>query len=481
MTNPAKNHKANLDAALLGLSLDRAGEVPLHAQLTEALRGLILDGRAPSGTALPASRALAQDLGVSRVTTLAAYDQLLAEGYLEARRGAGTWVAPDLPPRPDSPAQAVGPEPAGPQPVPVFHPGLPDLAAFPHAQWARHLDAAWRHPDPALLDLPDPLGWPPLRAAIAAHLSAWRGLDAAPGQIVITSGASEALDLLARLLPTDSAVHVEAPCYGPVLDRLRAAGHVPVPLPTDADGLDTARLGRAAAAITTPSRNYPQGMTLPLARRLALLDWAAQGDRLVIEDDYDSEFRFEGTPLPALAALAPDRVAYVGSFSKLLTPSLRLGYIVLPPARVAALTALIRQAGPQASLLPQPALARFMERGDFATHLRRMRRLYGQRRRQLMAALASALPGIVIPRDIASGMHLVCDLGLGTPPDREVAAMARAAGLGLRALSTYPEAPATLSGLVLGFAAFPEAALDAGVARLASLLSQRVGTGASPR
>ena len=473
MTNYAENNKANLQAALLALSLDRTGQVPMHAQLAEALRDLIRRGVAPSGAALPASRALAKDLGISRVTTLGAYDQLVAEGYLDTRQGAGTFVAADLPPMEtsDTPPDPVTP-PIGVQPLVPFHPGLPDTAHFPHAVWAKHLETAWRRPDPDLLAQPDPLGWPPLRAAIADHLNAWRGLSCSAGQVVITSGSVEAFSLLSRLMPEGETVLTEAPCYGPMLQAFRGRGLECRSIPVDAHGLQTDALPAARAVALTPSRNYPLGMTLPLSRRLALLDWAKAQDALVIEDDYDSEFRFSGPPLPALASLSADRVIYVGSFSKLMMPAIRLAYLVVPDRLVAAVTALLQPLGSQASVIPQPALARFMEAGEFATHLRRMRRIYGQRREVLLQALTDHLPDHLIPQDVASGMHLVCDLGpaLRGRRDTEVVGIGQSAGLTLRALSRYPEAPEGLQGVVMGYAAFDDAALIDGVRLLAVAL-----------
>ncbi|RVV98851.1 PLP-dependent aminotransferase family protein [Mesobaculum littorinae] len=505
MTSSDKSDRANFEAALLALGLDRAGAVGLQAQLGAALRGMILSGAARPGQRLPASRTLARDLGLSRATTLGVYDQLLAEGYVETRQGAGTFVAADLPPRPalatDAPPAArvsrgadagrasggtagsapaitdvrpAEPMPADGRPRP-FDPGLPDMARFPHRHWARQLEHAWRDPEPALLGRADPLGWLALRAAIAAHLGAWRGMHCRAAQVFVTSGSGEAFDLLARLLPPAARVHVEAPCYGPMRDTLEAAGHLCAPLAVDDEGLDPAGLSsRAAAVVVTPSRQYPLGMTMPLGRRLALLDWAAEGDRLVIEDDYDSEFRFAGAPLPAMASLEPGRVVYVGSFSKLLSPTLRLGYVVLPAALVDHAAKIRAQHPGSASLVAQPALARFMETGDFAIHLRRMRRLYGQRQRHLLQLLRSRLDGWLVPQDAGSGMHLVCRPGerLDGRSDRDIAAAAQEAGIDCRALSSYPLAPEGLNGLVLGFSAFDEAQLTRGVEILTQVLTE---------
>jgi len=474
MTSLENSERTNLQAALLALSLDRAGAEPLHAQLTEALRRLILIGRAAPGARLPASRQLAQDLSVSRQTALTALDQLIAEGYLEARPGAGTFVARDLPHlAPPTAPEPAGPAPEGPRPFRPFEPGIPDMTLFPHAAWARHLDRAWRRPDPALLDRPDPLGWPPLRAAIAAHLAAWRGIACAAGQVVITSGAVETFELLARAaFRPGEAVLTEEPGYAPMRRALLRAGLETRPMPVDHDGAILPAASTARGAIVTPSRHHPTGATMPLPRRLALLDWAQRSQAWVIEDDYDSEFRYTGAPLPALASLAAERVIYVGSFSKLLSPALRLGYFVVPPTLLAPVRAALAETGPRASLVPQPALARFMGSGEFATHLRRMRRLYGQRQTVLRTALARHLPDHLTASPDPSGMHLLCGIGpaLHGIRDTEIAARAAGAGVSLRALSAYWPEDGGPQGLILGYAGFAPEALEGAVERLARAL-----------
>ncbi|MFV1878754.1 PLP-dependent aminotransferase family protein [Nioella sp.] len=464
--------QTNIDAALLAISLDRTAPDPLHMQLTEALRRLILSGHAKPGARLPASRQLAQDLSVSRQTTLTALDQLVAEGYLETKQGAGCFVAKDLPHlAPPDPTPLPRPEPS--QPYRPFHPGIPDMTLLPHATWARHLDRAWRHPHPDLLSAPNPLGWPALRAAIAAHLKAWRGIDCTPGQVVITSGATETFELLSRsLMQTGDRVLIEQPGFAPMRAALTRSGLSLISMGLDAGGAVLPETAAARAAIVTPSRHYPLGMTMPLPRRLALLDWASRSDAWIIEDDYDSEFRYTGTPLPALMSLGSGQTIYVGSFSKLISPALRLAYMVLPPALVEPIRRALVQTGPRASLIPQPALAAFMESGAFATHLRRMRRVYGDRQQVLLAALSRHLPDHLRADPDPSGMHLVCRLGpaISTMRDSDIAARATQAGLTLRALSAYwPERDGP-QGLVLGYAGFPPDQLEDAVLRLARLL-----------
>ncbi|MGI3183937.1 PLP-dependent aminotransferase family protein [Nioella aestuarii] len=467
--------QTNLNAALLAISLDRSAPEPLHLQLTEALRHLILSGQALPGARLPASRQLAKDLSVSRQTALTALDQLVAEGYLDTRQGAGCFVASDLP-HLAPPAPSLTPPPEPPVAYRPFQPGIPDMTLLPHATWARHLDRAWRHPNPDLLAMPNPLGWPALRAAIAAHLMAWRGIDCAPGQVVITSGATETFELLAQaLLQTGDKVLVEQPGFAPMRAALLRAGLVPVSMDLDEDGAQLAVESNARAVVLTPSRHYPLGMTMPLPRRLAFLEWAARTSAWIIEDDYDSEFRYTGTPLPALMSLGTGQTIYVGSFSKLISPALRLAYMVLPPSLVEPIRQALAETGPRASLVPQPALAAFMDSGAFATHLRRMRRVYADRQKALLRSLSRHLPeDALIAEPDPSGMHLVCRLGpaLATIRDTDISERAAKAGLTVRALSAYWPDGVGPTGLVLGYAAFSAEQLDGAVQRLAAVLHE---------
>jgi GntR family transcriptional regulator/MocR family aminotransferase len=469
---------SNFEAALFALSLDRHAPTPLHEQLEEALRDLILSGQATPGARLPASRVMAAELSVSRITVLTAVDQLIAEGYLETRRGAGTYVAadlPDMPPVEAAQSPALTPPPRAE--VLPLRPGLPDLDSFPHGDMARLLERVWRHASPALTGMPDPLGWMPLRAQIAAHLRAWRGIEARPEQVIITSGAVEGFELILRgILPAGGVGVVEDPVFQPMLEAFRSAGLTALAHPVDAEGLDplTAPIQGASVCIVTPSRQYPTGATLPLQRRLALLEWAQETGGWIVEDDYDGEFRYRGKPLPALASLdRQGRVFYMGSFSKLLSPSLRLGYVVCPETALPALTKEMQRTGARASVVPQPAVAAYMESGAFSTHLRRMRRTYAARQVFLQQAL-KGYEDWIIPQHADAGMHLCCQLGsrMAGWSDQEIANAAKTRGLGLKALSTYSQSVDAPQGLLLGFAGFDEEVLRGASQTLTQLLQE---------
>ncbi|WP_416898974.1 MAG: PLP-dependent aminotransferase family protein [Minwuia sp.] len=477
-------NKSTSQAAILSVALERNARQPLQAQLAQTLRDLVHGSRLRPGDRLPSSRGLAEELAVSRVTVTTAYDQLIAEGYLEGRRGSGVYVAADLPdlPAPDAPDSggAEAPDLALPEPDRPFQISVPDLREFPFRDWARLSDQIWRAPEPALLTRPDPLGWPPLRAAIAGHLRDWRGLDCKPGQIVITSGLAETLELIARaVLPPGGRVAVEEPGHGPLRTVLTRAGLEVAPVPVDEQGFDIDRAPPGtAAAVVTPSRQFPLGMILPLARRLRLLAWARETGGTILEDDFDGEYRYRGQPLPAVMSLDDgDRVLYVGSFSKVLFPALRLAFAVLPEPLAPQVEAVIRSAGPKASLMPQPVLARFIETGGFATHIRRMRRLYATRQKALTEAIARHAPDLFEAEAEPGGMHLVVRPGpalAGRMSDREAVRIAESAGIAARPLSAFFAGPPDREGFILGYAAFGEAELDAAVRCWAEALRRQL-------
>ncbi|MEM9472244.1 MAG: PLP-dependent aminotransferase family protein, partial [Pseudomonadota bacterium] len=476
----SKFSMSTTDAAIAAISLDRAGAAPLHVQLTSQLRDMILSGRIAPGGRLPGSRAFAGDLGVSRITVTTSMDQLVAEGFAEGRHGKGLFVAPHLPDTSlkitgyDEPFEIRPIEKGRPAPLP-FQPAAHDGRLFPHQEWAKLLEQAWRNPDIRTASGIDPSGHPALREAIAHHLHEWRGLRCQPTQVFVTAGGGDATQLLIRALGlAGHEVILEDPGYPLFASELSQQGVGVVPVAVDEDGLDPAAMPAARLAITTPSRHYPTGVTMPLARRLDLLAWSDRHHALILEDDFDSEYRYRGTPLPTLIGLADnERVLYMGSFSKVFTPQLRLGYLVVPEPLVAAFEQVLRERGPLASAVAQPALAQFMVSGRFATHIRRMRRVYSVRQQALVESVSRHLSGLLEVRAEAGGMHLTAKLSAALSArmsDTEVSQRATEAGLVLPALSSYSAASAGHQGLLMGYSGFDETELDSACATLAGLL-----------
>lgn len=464
------------EAALAGVSLERADREPLHRQLAGELKRLILTQAIAPGARLPSSRLYAEELGVSRATVVAAVDELIAEGYAEGRHGSGVFVAPDLPDHVLRAAEqtAAPPDHALPRPDDVrpFQPAAPELALFPHEIWAKLMLKTWRNPIRELLASPDPLGWAPLRLAIADHLRAFRGMRCAPEQVVITSGAGEALELLAQsILKRGDKVLIEEPGYVLIRRTFSELGLKTVPIPVDEGGLDIAKGPKdARAVVVTPARHYPLGMTMPLARRLALLDWAKSRKSWIIEDDYDSEYRYHGKPLPALMGVDEAGVVIsLGSFSKTMLPGLRIGYLVVPHALLADLSGVMRERGGRVSLFLQPVLADFMRLGHYAVHIRRMRRLYTRRQQALHEAVVRHAGDVLATAPEPAGMHLICSLKTGIS-DREASKRAAQVGLLAPALSDYFVGQPFRQGLVLGYAGFDEKVIDASVLKLARAL-----------
>lgn len=469
-------------AALLSVAVDPGLTRPGYLQLYDQVRELILSGRLGSGARLPASRVFAAELGLSRTTVVAAYDQLKSEGYIEQRRGDGSYVSHLLPEHLIAAAPAGGAEPtAAPlprtaRPQPFAH-AIPDLDGFPIATWSRLLQRSWQSLDPVHLERGDPFGYPPLRRAIARHLKDWRGIVADPADIIVTASSTESLRLtLDALLPRRATVVTEDPGYRDMRQAIADSGRAVRAVPVDDEGLSVASLldGEADAAVVTPSRQFPLGITMSLARRLALLAWAGDGHRWIVEDDFDSEYRYTGSPLDALSSLdRTGRVVYLGTFSKVLFRTLRISYLAIPPAARERFRAVLQRTPATASMVPQPALAALVESGGFATHLRRMRRLYGQRARALGVAVEQWAGDLLELQPIDSGMHAIAWLRpefAQRMDDDELAARASAAGVAVRPLGSFYLGTPPRRGLVLGFAGFDEAALADATHRLAAAL-----------
>jgi GntR family transcriptional regulator / MocR family aminotransferase len=486
-----------------GITLDPAGQLPMHRQLYRRLRAAILAGELSPGTRLPSTRSLATELGISRTTALTAYEQLRDEGYLDGKVGAGTTVAelsgpgpalaasthaapqaPQAPPRPALSARGATmagdrwrlrpPDWLGPG-LRAFPLGLPAVDAFPGQLWTRILARRARRSLDGLLGYQNPAGYRPLREAIAAYLSMARGVRCTPDQTLVVSGAQAGLDLAARLLldPGDP-VWVEDPGYYGARGALVGAGARLIPIPVDTDGLDVAagqrREPAARLAYVTPSHQFPVGVTMSLPRRLALLAWANQAGAFVLEDDYESEYRYVGRPLPALQGLdEAGRIIYVGSFSKVLFPSLRIGYLVVPDGLVDAFTAAHRLSQIHVPALEQAVLADFLAEGHFGRHVRRMRALYAARGAALIRAIRRLAGGALEVRSAHAGLHLVGWLPTGID-DRTAAARAAEHGVQAQPLSAHALQPPSRGGLLLGYAAVPQPEIEQGVRRLAEAL-----------
>jgi len=498
----AKMGRRSAIEATVTLMLDRGSGVPLHRQLYDRLRAAILGGRLRAGTRLPSTRALASQLGVSRNTVMGAFLQLLAEGYLEGRVGSGTYVSDSLPEDLLRATARVGreeEESAGrgrtlskrgevlastrastsrDRGVPrAFRPGVPALDQFPSRVWGRLASRVWRRPPRGLLGYGDPAGYRPLREEIAAYLGAARAVGCVWEQVIVVSGSQQALDLAARvLLDPGDAAWVEDPGYAGARGALISAGADIVPVPVDGEGLEVStgieRVADARLAYVSPSHQYPLGATMSLSRRLELLAWASRAGSWVLEDDYDSEYRYTGRPLEALQGLDTEgRVIYIGTFSKVLSPALRLGYLVVPPDLVDPFTAARELADRCSPLVEQAVLARFIAEGFFASHLRRMRVLYAERQAALVEAAARDLRELLDVRPAEAGMHLVGWLP-ESADDREAASRAAARGVEATALSLYGIEPSRRGGLLLGYAAVGEQEIRTGVRRLAAALRE---------
>ena len=463
------------------IGIDRDDREPIQAQIARQLRSLVLSGRLKPQTKLPSTRALSEELNVARATVVEAYEQLLSEGYLETRSGSGTRVAAELPESlltsaPKERAREPSRGTARREPARPFRSGLVDWENFPHDEWGRLLGRFWRNPPVTLLEHNDPFGWLPLREAIARHLYEWRGIDCAAEQVIVTAGGLDAFDLIGRsILKPGDEVWFEEPGY-PTARRIFSLGGVTAaPVPVDAEGLVVARgierAQDARAAFVTPARQYPTGVTMPLARRLELLDWAADADAIVIEDDYDSEYRYVGKPLPALMSLDKRaRVIYTGTFSKVFSPIVRLGYIVVPQALVKRFREERVSHGAPPSLMAQPALAEFMGSGAFAIHIRRMRRIYAARRRALMEALKPGEGKLFTVDASPAGLMLLLRLPPGVS-DEALVEKLEAKGIETQSLSSHYAGRKREQGLLLSFAGFSENDLQQAAAKLIGVLS----------
>ncbi|HLY18012.1 MAG TPA: PLP-dependent aminotransferase family protein [Bryobacteraceae bacterium] len=473
------------DVSSLDLTLnERPAHVSLTRWLHEELRRAILDGRLMPGTRLPATRDFARQHGVSRGTAVNAFEQLQAEGYLHGRVGAGTWINERLP-APRAGAR-VPPAPARKLPAPLnglsylhaarpFRCHEPAIAEFPMDIWARIAGRRLRRASSSLLAGRDTRGYAPLREAIAGYLGYSRGVNCSADQVVIVSGVQQALDLLARLLlkPGD-AVWLEDPGYFGAATAFRNAGARIIPVPVDERGLSLTQGKRLCAvpktAYVTPAHQFPLGMTMPLERRLSLLAWARAAGAFLIEDDYDSEYRFEGRPVPTLQGLDESgSVILVGSFNKLLFPALRIGYVVAPPALLDPLLAFRFGTDQHATAPDQAVLCDFIVEGHLGRHIRRMRELYGGRLAALQEGARKYLDGLLEISCVQAGLYTAGFLRSGMT-SREAERAAAARNIETMALDRFTLRRTDVQGLLLGFGAFDEGEIRRGIAGLADAL-----------
>ena len=445
------------------------GGGPLYEQLYRYFVTEMESGRLREGERLPSKRALRAHLGVSQSTVETAYGLLAAEGYLRSAPRSGYFVsaaAPrarveSAPPAPAAPVPALPAPPAGPD----LSTGAVDTAAFPYASWAKlHREVMYRNPD--LLQKGENQGDLSLRQALCAFLREWRGVRSEPEQVLVGAGMEYLLDLLIQLIPPGDVWALEDPGYGAVRRALQNNGRRAVFVPLDGDGMRLDSLGRSGASVAyiTPSHQFPMGVTMPIGRRSRLLEWAEGGDRLLIEDDYDSEFRYGPRPVPALQGLdRSGRVVYIGTFSRSVAPSIRVAYLVLPRRLLPVYRARFGWAASTVSRFEQQTLRRFLEEGLFARHLRRMNALYRRKQQALLEGL-SVLPGAQV-RGAQAGLHFLVTVPGRT--DGELVSRAAEAGLRVRGLSDYArEAPVPAGTAVLGFAGLRQEDIPGVAARL---------------
>jgi GntR family transcriptional regulator/MocR family aminotransferase len=473
----------------LAARLNRAAPEPFYRQVLRLMQQAILTGQLPPGTKLPSSRTLSGELGIARNTVLHVYDQLTTEGYVISTTGSGTYVADT---RPDSAAvnartTELASEPVGlgarvPDPNPrerddlstrgrrlidqagvslkqwgAFMPGVPDVAEFPARTWSRLQAKLWKEANPDLLTYAPGGGYRPLRRALSDYLRVARSVNCTPDQIIITTGIHQSIDLAVRLL-TDvgDRAWVEEPCYWGVRSVLQSSGITLVPVPVDAEGLNPREhdlQNPPRLALVTPSHQYPLGMVMSLARRRTLLEYARNHNVWIIEDDYDSEFRYGSRPLASLQGLDDaGQVIYVGSLGKMLFPGLRIGYMIAPEHLVDTFRTGVAELYREGQLMQQAVMTDFIMDGHLTSHVRRMRALYGERRQILIDAITARFGNELPVMGDEAGLHLV----LGLPDhsnDRTVAAAAYDAGVIVRPLAAYysDESPAR-RGLLLGYA-----------------------------
>ncbi|MBA3716016.1 MAG: PLP-dependent aminotransferase family protein [Pyrinomonadaceae bacterium] len=484
------------------LDFQRKSDTPLYRQFYEAIRLAILRRQFAPGLRLPATREMAHEFNVSRNTIVLAFDQLIAEGYLEARQGSGTFVTAKIPddfiniendrnPRSLKSESEIALSKRGKTiveakskwlmsagvPLPLT-PCVPSVPYFPFEIWAKLVAKRLKKPIPGLLNYGEIAGYGPLREAIAAYLGATRGVRCQPEQVIVVSGTQQAADLTARiLLDVGDVVWTEDPGYQGTRAAFIAAGAKVAPIPVDAEGINVEAGRRKAPEAklisVTPSHQYPLGVTMTLKRRFALLEWASKSRAWILEDDYDSEFRYESRPLAALQGLDNNnRVIYAASFSKVLSPALRIGYLVVPGDMIESFTAAKALLDRHSPVFEQTVLADFFTENHFSRHLRRMRNVYAKRRQALIAAINSEMSDLAEIAPSSAGLHLTVWLDERTN-DAEICRLAKEKGISCEPLSALSIKRKMRPALILGFAPFSEKEISLAVNQIAKILRNR--------
>jgi GntR family transcriptional regulator/MocR family aminotransferase len=467
-------HSGPVGSTELLVEIERGGEIPLHEQVERAIRDGVRAGRLAPGTRLPSTRALAAELEVSRGVVTEAYGQLAAEGYLLMRQGAPVRVARAVRP-PRQPASSPSFPPTHQYP---FDPTLPDISSFPRDHWLRSLRFAWRQAPIDAIGYPDPRGLPALRQSLADYLGRARGAAADPEQILVCTGFTQGFSLLCRWLAERGVgeIALEDPSWHRQRLIAEQAGLGVVPVAVDAEGIDVEALAAsgASAVVVTPAHQFPTGRVLSSERRAALIEWAEAGEGLIVEDDFDAEYRYDRAGVGALQGLAPERVAYIGSASKRLAPGVRLGWALLPSWLAWQLTPAKDLADAGSEVVGQLALHDFIERGELDRHIRRTRLRYQRRREALLAALTRWLPDAQVG-DGAAGLFELVRLPAETDESAAISGAA-ALGVGVEGLGLHRFAASGEPALVIGFGCLPEPAIERGV----RLLAQAVGEATVP-
>jgi GntR family transcriptional regulator/MocR family aminotransferase len=460
----------------LAFSIDRTSKTPIFEQICGFIREQAISGELPEGTRLPPTRVFATELGVSRSTVITAYEQLEAEGYLQGLRGSGYTVCAmgqvelqEQRARKPSATSEMQADLARP-----FEISQADLRLFPHRQWATTVKRVCRTGPQSMLTGGALFGSLELREAIADHVSEWRGVDASAHQVIVTAGSTDALETCVRTMcETGDTIGLEEPGYLPVRRFAQDYGLKPCFLAIDGSGAELpASRNKPRLVALTPSQQFPLGGAMAPSRRLEFINWAKENNAWLVEDDYDSEFRYSGRPIPAMAGFDRlKRTIYIGSFSKIFSSSLRLGYMIVPESLVEQFHSAMKQTGVKASYMPQPALAEFMKSGEFHRHLRRVRRIYGERRKFLLNRLERDFSEIGWFKDHQAGMQVVLHLS-SRFEDFRISRGAAEKGMSVQPLSHYSIGEVRHNGLILGFCRSIEEELGRALDLLLSCFSE---------